>query len=55
MDILLTGKPILRERRMMHKNGTIIEVEANVKLIADGRMLAIARDITERKREWPDR
>src|SRR5450432_86252 len=50
MDILLTGQPILRERRMLHRNGTIIEVEANVKLIPDGRLLAIARDITERKR-----
>ncbi len=50
MDLLLTGQPILRERRMLHKNGTIIEVEANVKLIPDGRLLAIARDITERKR-----
>ncbi len=49
-DVLLTGQPILRERRMLHKNGTIVEVEANVKLIPDGRLLAIARDITERKR-----
>jgi PAS domain S-box-containing protein len=47
---ILAGVPILRERRMLHKNGTIIEVEANVKLIPDGRVLAIARDITERKR-----
>lgn len=50
MDILRTGQPILRERRMMHKDGTIIEVEANVKMIPDGRILAIARNITERKR-----
>jgi PAS domain S-box-containing protein len=49
-EILLGGQPILRERRMLHKNGTVIEVEANVKLIPDGRMLAIARDITERKK-----
>ena len=35
---------------MMHKNGTIIEVEANVKMLPDGRILAIARDITERKK-----
>ena len=49
-ELLLSGQPTLRERRMMHKDGTIIEVEASVKLIPDGRLLAIARDITERKR-----
>ncbi len=49
-DLLLTGQSMLRERKMLHKNGTIIEVEANIKLIADGRLLAIARDITERKK-----
>jgi PAS domain S-box-containing protein len=49
-DLLVTGQAILRERRMMHKNGTIIEVEANVKMLPDGRILAIARDITERKK-----
>ncbi|MDP4246019.1 MAG: PAS domain S-box protein, partial [Bacteroidota bacterium] len=49
-DVIKTGKPVLRERRMLHRDGTIIEVEANVKLIPDGRLLAIARDITERKK-----
>ncbi|HMH22843.1 MAG TPA: PAS domain S-box protein [Puia sp.] len=48
--LLASGQPVLRERRMLHKDGTIIEVEANVKLTPDGRLLAIARDITERKR-----
>ena len=47
---LVAGQSVLKERRMMHKNGTIIEVEANVKMLPDGRILAIARDITERKR-----
>jgi PAS domain S-box-containing protein len=49
-DVIKTGRPLLRERRMLHKDGSIIEVEANVKLIPDGRLLAIARDITERKK-----
>jgi PAS domain S-box-containing protein len=49
-DQLKKGIPTLRERRMIHKDGTIIEVEANVKILHDGRMLAIARDITERKK-----
>jgi PAS domain S-box-containing protein len=48
-DWLLQGKGILRELKMMHKNGTITEVEANIKMLLDGRILAIARDITERK------
>jgi PAS domain S-box-containing protein len=47
---LLAGQTILSERRMLHKDGTIIEVEANVKMIPDGRLLAIARDIGERKK-----
>lgn len=49
-ELLATGQPVLRDRRMVHKDGTIIEVESNVKLISDGRLLAIARDITERKK-----
>ncbi|MBS1931858.1 MAG: PAS domain S-box protein [Bacteroidetes bacterium] len=49
-DVLATGKVILRERRMKSKSGTIIEVEANVKMLSDKRVLAIARDIRERKK-----
>jgi PAS domain S-box-containing protein len=49
-DRIITGEPVLRQRRMMHKNGKIIEVEANVKMIPDGRVLAIARNITDRKK-----
>lgn len=49
-DRLVRGEHVFSQRRMMHKNGTIIQVEANVKMIPDGRMLAIARDITERKK-----
>ena len=49
-DLLRDGKTILRERRMMSKDGTIIDVEANVKLLPDGRVLAIARNIEERKK-----
>jgi PAS domain S-box-containing protein len=48
--LLASGQAVLRERRMLHKDGSIIEVEANVKRTPDGRLLAIARDITERKR-----
>ena len=49
-DKIAQGMSILRERRMIHKSGEIVEVEANVKMLPDGRVLAIARDITERKK-----
>lgn len=49
-DLLMKGQSVLRERRMMSRDGTIIEVEANVKMLPDGRILAIAREITERKK-----
>jgi PAS domain S-box-containing protein len=49
-DLITRGQPVLRERRMIDKNGNIIEVEANVKMLPDGRILAIARNITDRKK-----
>ncbi|MCW3126536.1 MAG: multi-sensor signal transduction histidine kinase [Bacteroidetes bacterium] len=48
-DLLAAGITYTRDRKMVHKNGTIIEVEANVKMTPDGNVLAIARNITERK------
>jgi len=48
-DLLAAGENILNERKMVHKNGSIIYVEANSKKFKDDRILAIARDITERK------
>ena len=49
LDVLLSGQSVLTERRMMNKVGNIIEVEANIKMLPDGRILAISRDITDRK------
>jgi PAS domain S-box-containing protein len=49
-ESLARGEQIFNERRMVHKNGTVIEVEANVKMFAEGQLMAIARDITQRKR-----
>jgi PAS domain S-box-containing protein len=46
---LARGKHILSDRRMIKKDGSFIEVEANVKKIDDNNIMAIARDITERK------
>ncbi len=44
------GTTVVNERRMRRKDGAIVPVEISAKALADGRMQAIARDITERKR-----
>ncbi len=41
---------VIRERRFIHKEGKVFEVEINVKMFADKKVLIIARDITSRKR-----
>ncbi|MBP4142269.1 PAS domain S-box protein [Flavobacterium sp. P4023] len=47
---LLNGKRTLLERTMLRKDGTLIDVEITAKMIADGRIVAIVRNITERKK-----
>ena len=47
---LAAGEHVFSRRKMLHKDGHIIEVEANIKKISDTSVLAIARDITERLR-----
>jgi PAS domain S-box-containing protein len=49
-DLLVKGETVLNERRMLTKAGTPIDVEANVKMLPDGRIMAIARDIRDRKK-----
>src|SRR6185369_1100190 len=34
-DLLMAGQSVFRERKMVHKDGHIIEVEANVKMMPD--------------------
>ena len=46
---LLKGVPVVFYRNLKRKDGTIIDVEISAKLQKDGRILAIVRDITERK------
>ncbi|MGG9962773.1 PAS domain S-box protein [Ferruginibacter sp. SUN106] len=48
-DALQTGKVVSNERRFKRKDGTGIELEINVKLLDDGRVVGFARDITARK------
>jgi PAS domain S-box-containing protein len=46
----LPDRPLIRERRLVRKDGTIFDVEINVKQFDNNKMLVIARDITDRKR-----
>ena len=41
---------VIRERRLVRKDGSMFDVEVNVKTFTDNSVLVIARDITERKR-----
>ncbi|MEP6584791.1 MAG: PAS domain S-box protein [Ginsengibacter sp.] len=49
-DLLSNGENIFNERKMVHKNGAAIYVEANAKKFMENRVMVIARDITERKK-----
>ena len=47
---ILKGYPVLTERCLLRKDGTIIFTEINEKILEDGRIQAIVRDITDRKK-----
>lgn len=49
-DLLQTDRTLLVERRGIHKNGSVIDIELNSKLTGDGKILSIIRDISERKK-----
>jgi len=49
MDEMRAGGTVRSERHLRCKDGTLVVVEISAKLLADGRMQAIARDITARK------
>ncbi|MEO6612751.1 MAG: PAS domain S-box protein [Chitinophagaceae bacterium] len=44
---VLKGQQIIRERRLQKKDRSIIEMEINVRRVAENLILAIGRDITE--------
>ncbi len=50
LDALKDGKVHCLDRRLHRKNGNLVDVEVNVRGLADGRIQAILHDITERKR-----
>src|SRR6266513_3401014 len=43
------GVATVRERPLLRKDGTVLTVEINARLLPDGRMLGTVRDITERR------
>lgn len=47
---LYAGKTLVMERQMLRKDGTLVAVESSSKMLEDGRLQAIVRDISERKR-----
>ncbi len=47
---LKNEKGATSERKMLKKDGTVIDIEVNAKFLSDGRFLAFIRDITERKK-----
>jgi len=46
-DLLMNGKHIFSDRLMIHKDGSIIETEANLKKFGDDRIMGIVRNVTE--------
>jgi PAS domain S-box-containing protein len=49
-DLLRNGQSIIGDRLLVRKDGTRLPVELNAKLLSDGRIHVVLRDITERKR-----
>ena len=47
---LLNGERTSLERNMMRKDKSLVAVEISAKMLADGRIVAIVRDVTERKK-----
>ena len=47
---LKKGLSVINERRLLRKDGSLIDVEISAKMLPDGRYQSFLRDITERKR-----
>jgi two-component system cell cycle sensor histidine kinase/response regulator CckA len=48
--VLREGRTVINERRFLRKDGAPMRAEVSVRRLRDGRLIAIGRDITERKR-----
>ncbi len=51
MENCKQGKSLINESRFARKNGTEFDVEINVTVVADNRILVIARDISDKKKK----
>jgi PAS domain S-box-containing protein len=49
LDDLRAGKTVLKERRLRCKDGRLLPVEINARMLSDGNLLGMIRDITKRK------
>jgi PAS domain S-box-containing protein len=47
---ILEGKTVSSERKLVRKDGSVIEIEITAKIIGPDRFLSFIRDITERKK-----
>jgi light-regulated signal transduction histidine kinase (bacteriophytochrome)/DNA-binding cell septation regulator SpoVG len=45
-----TGQIVVVEQRVLHKNGSLIDVEMTGRMLPDGRFQGVVRDISSRKR-----
>lgn len=43
------GRTVLNERRVLRKDGSLLDTETSTRLLPDGRVQIVVRDITERK------
>lgn len=50
LEEMRTRKTVWRERLLRRKDGTLVPVEVRAKMLDDGRVEAIIRDVTDRKR-----
>ena len=55
LDELRKGKTVVTERRLVRKDQTFLSVEVSTKALRDGRLQAVIRDISERKRNEEER
>src|SRR6478672_6306574 len=49
-DLLRDGHPITGERMLLRKDGTRLPVELSARMLSNGTIQVVVRDITERKR-----
>ncbi len=54
-DELNEGKTVVSERKLKRKDGTVVPVEVSSKLLSDGRLQSIVRDLSRRKRAEKER